>query len=121
MNEKPRKWTDADHALFPPLLLSPREVALTGVMSEHAIRKLIKQKKVPVVLIGNKQLVNYTELVKALNRMQAELTPEAIERKRQKEAKRKEKQRKKEHAREVAEYYRNARLKAAERDEQDGQ
>lgn len=47
--------------------LTIREVAKTGLLSEYAIRLLLKQGKIPAIYIGNKALINYPLLIEQLN------------------------------------------------------
>lgn len=49
-------------------MLSIRQIAATGLISEHALRLLVKQNKVPVLYVGKKALINYRLLEKVLNR-----------------------------------------------------
>ena len=49
-----------------PRMMSIREVAQTGVMSEYALRLLLKQGKLPCIMIGNKALVNFDKLQEQL-------------------------------------------------------
>ena len=43
----------------PPRLMTIREVAKTGLMAEHALRQLEKQKMLPCLYVGKKCLINY--------------------------------------------------------------
>jgi hypothetical protein len=45
-----------------PKLMTIREIARTGLMTEHALRLLLKQGKLPAIYIGAKALVNYDTL-----------------------------------------------------------
>lgn len=49
-----------------PSLKTVREIAQTGLMSEHALRVLLKQGKLPAIYIGAKALVNYDALLTRL-------------------------------------------------------
>lgn len=49
-------------------MLSIRQIAATGLISEHALRLLVKQNKVPVLYVGKKVLINYRLLENVLNR-----------------------------------------------------
>lgn len=44
-----------------------REVAKTGVLSEYALRVLVKQNKIPYIKCGVKVLINYPLLLDHLN------------------------------------------------------
>lgn len=50
-----------------PKMLTIKEIAKTGLLPEHALRQMSKQRKLPAIYIGNKCLVNYDLLVKQLN------------------------------------------------------
>ncbi len=50
-----------------PRMLSVRETARTGILSEYALRLYIRQGKIPGVYSGRKFLVNYDRLVDWLN------------------------------------------------------
>lgn len=52
-----------------PRFMSIRELAATGIMPEHALRLLVKQKRIPHILIGKKALINVEEATKALKTM----------------------------------------------------
>lgn len=45
-----------------PKMMTIREIAKTGLLSEHALRLLLKEGKLPAIYIGNKALVNYDKL-----------------------------------------------------------
>jgi len=49
-----------------PTMMTIREVARTGILSEHSLRLLVKEKKLPVIYIGKKALINYDKLCSAL-------------------------------------------------------
>lgn len=53
--------------LNPPRMLTIRETAQAGPLTEHALRLLLKQEKLPGVFIGSKFLVNYDRFVAQLN------------------------------------------------------
>ena len=50
-----------------PKMMTVKEVADTGVVSEYALRQLIKEDRLPVLRIGNRALINYERLVEDLN------------------------------------------------------
>ena len=50
-----------------PLLLSINKTAKTGILSETALRRLVKQGKIPGIYVGRKFLVNYDQLCEWLN------------------------------------------------------
>ena len=45
-----------------PAMMTVREVARTGILSEHALRTLLKQQKLPAIYVGKKALINYDKL-----------------------------------------------------------
>lgn len=49
--------------------LTVREVAATGVLSEHHLRLMIKEGKVPGIYTGNRFMVNYPLLLEQLDAM----------------------------------------------------
>lgn len=53
--------------LNPPRMLTIREAAQAGPLTEYALRLLLKQEKLPGVFIGSKFLVNYDRFVSQLN------------------------------------------------------
>lgn len=50
-----------------PKLLSIREVARTGLLSEHALRLLIKQGHIKTIKVGVKHLINLDRLIQLLD------------------------------------------------------
>ena len=56
-----------------PTKMTVREVARTGLMSEHALRLLLKAGKLPAIFIGKKALINYDKLCAELQGLEAEL------------------------------------------------
>ena len=55
-----------------PHMMTIKQVANTGVLPEAAIRKLIKQNRLPAVYIGSKALINYEKLISFLETTQLE-------------------------------------------------
>ena len=53
--------------LNPPRMLTIRETAHAGPLTEYALRLLLRQKKLPGVFVGSKFLVNYDRFVAQLN------------------------------------------------------
>lgn len=53
--------------LNPPRMLTIRETAKAGPLTEYALRLLLKQENLPGVFIGSKFLVNYDRFVAQLN------------------------------------------------------
>lgn len=52
-----------------PRMLSIREVAKTGILSEYALRQLCKQGKVPCINVNNKVLINFDAFVEQLQQL----------------------------------------------------
>lgn len=48
-------------------MLTIRQIARTGLLSAYALRKLLRENKLPVIYIGNRTLINYTKLCEQLN------------------------------------------------------
>lgn len=63
-----------------PHMMTVREIARTGLMSEHALRLLLKAGKLPAIFIGRKALINYDSLCEQLQSLRADVaaakTPE---------------------------------------------
>ena len=47
-------------------MLTVRQVAATGILTEHCIRQLIKEGRLAGIQVGNRYLVNYTALCRQL-------------------------------------------------------
>lgn len=47
-------------------LMTLRQVAATGIMSEYGLRQLAKQQRLPCVYVGNRCYVNYRQLQEQL-------------------------------------------------------
>ena len=66
-----------------PCMMTVREIARTGLMSEHALRLLLKAGKLPAIFIGRKALINYDSLCEQLQSLRADVaaakTPEWTE------------------------------------------
>ncbi len=66
-----------------PRMMTVREIARTGLMSEHALRLLLKAGKLPAIFIGKKALINYDRLCEQIQSLQADMaaaeTPEWCE------------------------------------------
>ena len=50
-----------------PQFLTIREIAKTGILSEHALRVMQKTKRLPCIMVGTKCLINYSQLIEQLN------------------------------------------------------
>lgn len=60
---------------MPPKILTIRQVAATGALSEHALRLLQKQGRLPCLYVGNRCLVNYDKLLAQLDNLGCVNTP----------------------------------------------
>lgn len=56
-----------------PTMMTVREVAKTGLMSEHALRLLLKAGKLPAIFIGKKALINYDKLCEELQQLEVNI------------------------------------------------
>lgn len=56
-----------------PKMMTVREVAKTGLMSEHALRLLLKAGKLPAIFIGKKALINYDKLCEELQQLEVNI------------------------------------------------
>ena len=52
-----------------PKMMTIREIAKTGLLSEHALRLLLKERKLPAIYVGNKALINYDRLCTELQNL----------------------------------------------------
>ena len=59
--------TQIERSSNAPTLMTIREVAATGLLSEYALRKMHKEGRLPSFRIGNKVLINYDMLLDQLN------------------------------------------------------
>lgn len=57
-----------------PTMMTIREIARTGLMSEHALRMMLKAGKLPAIFIGKKALINYDKLCEELQGLEANVT-----------------------------------------------
>lgn len=57
-----------------PAMMTVREIARTGLLSEHAIRIMLKAGKLPAIYIGKKALINYDNLCAALHELESDIT-----------------------------------------------
>lgn len=53
-----------------PTMMTIREIAGTGLMSEHALRMMLKAGKLPAIFIGKKALINYDKLCEELKALE---------------------------------------------------
>jgi len=54
-----------------PTMMTIREIARTGLMSEHALRMMLKAGKLPAIFIGKKALINYDKLCEEFQALEA--------------------------------------------------
>lgn len=54
-----------------PTMMTIREIVGTGLMSEHALRMMLKAGKLPAIFIGKKALINYDKLCEELQALEA--------------------------------------------------
>ena len=54
-----------------PTMLTIREIARTGLLPEHALRRLLKAGKLPAIYVGKKALINYDRLCEQLSTLGA--------------------------------------------------
>jgi excisionase family DNA binding protein len=52
-----------------PKMMTIRQFAKTGLLTEHAIRMLIKQKRIPAIFIGSKALLDYDAVTEAIQKL----------------------------------------------------
>lgn len=59
-----------------PNMMTVREIARTGLLSEHALRIMLKAGKLPAIYIGNKALINYDKLCEQLSALETDVKKE---------------------------------------------
>ena len=59
-----------------PRMMTIRDIASTGLLSEHALRLMLKEGKLPAIYIGKKALINYNRLCEELQSLEADITKE---------------------------------------------
>lgn len=52
-----------------PRMMTIRETAKTGILSETALRRLAAENRLPALRVGNRLLVNYDRLVQMLDEL----------------------------------------------------
>jgi len=52
-------------------MMTIREIARTGLLSEHALRLLLKAGRLPAIYVGKKALINYDKLCEQLSALGA--------------------------------------------------
>jgi len=69
-----------DNEKMQPTMMTIREVAKTGLLSEHALRRMVKAGKLPAIYVGKKALINYDRLCADLQGLEADFaSPLALE------------------------------------------
>ena len=56
-----------------PNMMTVRQIAKTGLLSEHALCIMLKAGKLPAIYIGNKALINYDKLCEQLSALEADI------------------------------------------------
>lgn len=54
-----------------PNMMTIREIAQTGLLSEYTLRYMLKEGNLPVMYVGKKALVNYDRLCEQLSNLEA--------------------------------------------------
>lgn len=52
-----------------PRMMTIREIAREGILTEHALRLMLKNGQLPAIYIGTKALINYGNLVVQLSEL----------------------------------------------------
>jgi len=55
-----------------PKMMTIRQIARTGLLSEHALRLFVKQGKIPALYVGSKALLDYATVLGYLTRLAEE-------------------------------------------------
>lgn len=67
-----------DNKKRPPTMMTVREIASTGLLSEHALRLMLKAGKLPAIYIGKKALINYDKLCAELHNLESDVSKPEI-------------------------------------------
>ena len=57
-----------------PNMMTIRQIAKPGLLSEHALRQMLKAGKLPAIYIGKKALINYDKLVDQLESLDVDVS-----------------------------------------------
>ncbi|MDO4962069.1 MAG: hypothetical protein Q4E57_09550 [Eubacteriales bacterium] len=57
-----------------PNMMTIRQIAKTGLLSEHALRLMLRAGKLPAIYIGKKALINYDKLVDQLESLDVDVS-----------------------------------------------
>ena len=60
---------EANASATPPRMMTIRQIAATGLLGEHALRQMEKQKMLPCFYAGKKCLINYDKLIEQLQQL----------------------------------------------------
>lgn len=61
---KPENFEQEHHNF--PRMMTIREIARTGILPEHAVRRMVKDGAAPFIMCGNRPMINYDKLVQML-------------------------------------------------------
>jgi hypothetical protein len=67
-----------EQRIKPPTMMTVREIARTGLLSEHALRLMLKAGKLPVIYIGKKALINYDKLCAELQSLESDVSKQEL-------------------------------------------
>ena len=67
--KRPKMTEIENRTATPPRMLTIREAAKTGILPEHALRQMEKQKMLPCFYVGKKCLINYDKLIEQLQQL----------------------------------------------------
>lgn len=67
--KRPKMTELENRTATPPRMMTIRQVAQTGVLPEHALRQMEKQKMLPCFYVGKKCLINYDKLIEQLQQL----------------------------------------------------
>ena len=61
-----------------PRMMTVREIAREGILTEHALRLMLKAGRLPAIYIGTKALINYDRLVEQLANLKGNIGDEGV-------------------------------------------
>jgi hypothetical protein len=56
--------------------MTVREIAREGILTEHALRLMLKAGRLPAIYVGTKALINYDRLVEQLTNLKGKIEDE---------------------------------------------
>ena len=56
-----------------PRMMTVREIAREGILTEHALRLMLKANRLPAIYIGTKALINYDILLEQLSNLKGNI------------------------------------------------